>query len=37
MKDNKANTKENNDFIEELFNKIDTDKLYNKIKDNETI
>ena len=37
MKDNKADTKENNDFIEELFNKIDTNKLYNKIKNNEAI
>ena len=32
MKNDKSNTQENNDFLEDLFNKIDADKLYNKIK-----
>jgi hypothetical protein len=32
MKNDKSNTQENNDFLEDLFNKIDTQKLYNKIK-----
>tara|TARA_Y100000385_G_scaffold172490_1_gene178580 strand:- start:191 stop:301 length:111 start_codon:yes stop_codon:yes gene_type:complete len=31
MKNDKSNTQENNDFLEDLFNKIDTQKLYNKI------
>lgn len=31
MKSDKSNTQENNDFLEDLFNKIDTQKLYNKI------
>lgn len=31
MKSDKSNTQENNDFLEDLFNKIDTEKLYNKI------
>lgn len=31
MKSDKSNTQENNDFLEDLFNKINTQKLYNKI------
>jgi len=31
MKSDKSNTQKNNDFLEDLFNKIDTQKLYNKI------
>ncbi len=31
MKNDKSNTQENNDFLEDLFNKIDTQKIYNKI------
>jgi len=31
MKSDKSNTQENNDFLEDLFNKIDTQKIYNKI------
>lgn len=31
MKDNKANTDENNNFLEELFNKIDYARFQNKM------
>ena len=31
MKDNKANTEENNNFLEELFNKIDYERFQNKM------
>ena len=32
MNNDKADTQENNDFLEDLFNKIDAERLYNKIK-----
>ena len=31
MKSDKSNTQENNNFLEDLFNKIDSQRLYNKI------
>ena len=31
MKDNKANTDENNNFLDELFNKIDYARFQNKM------
>ncbi len=32
MNNDKADTQENNEFLEDLFNKIDAERFYNKIK-----
>ncbi len=36
MKDNKANTDENNNFLDELFNKIDYARFQNKMFSNRS-